>query len=491
MGKRTVAVLATLLLLLQGLEMRLASLSVDLRFTDAAAEQTVTTFPVAKTRGTIYDRAMRPLVNTVTSPIEGPNAALLADYRLVSRTAPGACAVHVIGTLDSEGRGASGIECAYDTLLSSCGGTLSVRKTLDAAGNALAGRKARVINDGYDSGAGLVLTLDEGVQRAAEAAAQAIDRGAVVVMDAKTGDLLAVVSRPAFDPLDLAASLGRDDAPFLNRAFSAYSVGSTFKLLVAAAAIDAGIAPPEDFVCTGAMEAGGVRFHCHRLAGHGALDLNGALAHSCNPYFISLGLSLGGKRLLAAAQRLSFGRAFEAAPAYRTAAGTLPSPEALASDAAVANFAFGQGELTATPVQIACLVSAVANGGRLVQPRLVRGTTADGKALCNETMQYPPVRVFSEKAAETVRRAMIGVVEEGSGALAKPSRGGAGGKTASAQTGAFDESGEEIVHAWFSGFCPAEKPRYAIVVLVEGGDSGGDTAAPVFREIAEALLPAS
>jgi penicillin-binding protein 2 len=129
----------------------------------------------------------------------------------------------------------------------------------------------------------------------------------------------------------------------------------------------------------------------------------------------------------------------------------------------------------------------MANGGKAVTPRLVRGTTANGKAMSSETAQYDAVPVFSAESAETVRRLMIDVVENGSGYTAKPESGGAGGKTASAQTGQLDESGEEIVHAWFAGFYPAENPRFAIVVFVEGGDSGSDAAAPVFREIANGL----
>ena len=154
--------------------------------------------------------------------------------------------------------------------------------------------------------------------------------------------------------------------------------------------------------------------------------------------------------------------------------------------AETANFSFGQGSLTATPVQLACLVSAAANGGGGVTPRLVRGVTADGERLSLETARYDPIPVFSQRAAAAVREGMIGVVEHGSGTAAKPDAGGAGGKTASAQTGQFVD-GKEIVHAWFAGFCPAEEPRWAIVVFVEAGESGGDAAAPVFREIAQAL----
>ena len=137
-------------------------------------------------------------------------------------------------------------------------------------------------------------------------------------------------------------------------------------------------------------------------------------------------------------------------------------------------------------MQIACLVSAIANGGGAITPRLVAGSTVDGTSLTSPTAVYSPRPVFLPEAAEQVRRMMVSVVEEGSGKNAKPQRGGAGGKTASAQTGQYLD-GEEVVHAWFAGFYPAEEPRYTIVVFCEGGDSGGDRACPVFKEIADGI----
>ena len=276
------------------------------------------------------------------------------------------------------------------------------------------------------------------------------------------------------------------DLPFLNRAFCAYSVGSTFKLLVAAAALEQGYPPSRSFDCQGAIEVLDQTFHCHNLNGHGVLDMQGALEHSCNPYFISLALELGGAPLLYKAQQLGFGTAFEAAPGFRSYSGTLPTARELLAPAATANFGFGQGALTATPVQIACLVSAIANGGGAITPRLVAGSTVDGTSLTSPTAVYSPRPVFLPEAAEQVRRMMVSVVEEGSGKNAKPQRGGAGGKTASAQTGQYLD-GEEVVHAWFAGFYPAEEPRYTIVVFCEGGDSGGDRACPVFKEIADGI----
>ena len=126
------------------------------------------------------------------------------------------------------------------------------------------------------------------------------------------------------------------------------------------------------------------------------------------------------------------------------------------------------------------------NGGGAVTPRLVAGSTTDGTSLTEPTAVYSPRQVFLPEATAQVREMMIAVVEEGSGTNAMPARGGAGGKTASAQTGQYVD-GEEIVHAWFAGFYPAESPRFVIVVLCEGGESGGDRACPIFRDIADGI----
>jgi len=487
MQKRILCVFMALIFVFGALVARLGSIAVAPEYADASAEQADYTVEIAATRGTIYDRYMRPLVNTVRRPIQGASADLLKDYEAVTRISHEPIAVHVIGTLDSEGTGASGIEAAYDTFLTSCGGKLSVRYTLDAAGNALAGALPEISDDNYDSGAGLVLTLDADIQRIAEKASQSIDRGAVVVMQPQTGDLLALVSRPEFDPIDMAPSLNDERSPFVNRAFSAYSVGSTFKTLVAAVALDNGFTSSHSFECAGSFETEGLEFGCHFLQGHGELAMPRALEISCNPYFISLALSLGGEPIRTAAVKLGFGTAHEFAPGYRTYAGSLPSSERLSSTAALANFGFGQGQLTATPIQLANLISAIANGGGAVTPRLVLGTTSDGEVMSSQTMRYEANEVFSAGSASTVREMMISVVKNGSGKEAAPQKGGAGGKTASAQTGQYDENGAEIVHAWFAGFYPGNEPRYTIVVFVEGGDSGSEAACPVFKKIADGI----
>lgn len=394
-------------------------------------------------------------------------------------------AAHIVGHLQ-DGAGAYGIEKGYDAILAACGSQVRVRYAVDAHAAPLS-NVPPTIEEGY-SQQGVVLTLDLDIQQAVEeVASYYIHKGAVVVMDVQTGDIKACASFPDFDPNDLAGALQAEGQPFLNRAFCAYNVGSTFKLLTAACALDSGISENLGFECTGAIEIAGVRFRCHNQAGHSWLTMQRAVEQSCNPYFINIGQKLDPQRLLSLCGRVGLARQVRLAPQLLPASGTLPDTEELGSRAAMANFSFGQGALTATPLQIAQIISCIAGGGQAVTPRLVMGATEDGKTLSEENPNAAPVQAISQQTAAALRRMMVSTVENGSGTAAKPDFGSAGGKTASAQTGAYGEDGREIVHAWFSGFYPAQQPRYAIVVLNENGNSGGAVAAPVFRGVANAI----
>ena len=181
------------------------------------------------------------------------------------------------------------------------------------------------------------------------------------------------------------------------------------------------------------------------------------------------------------AVRFGFSKADLLADTLQTAQGNLPDAEQLENPAELANFGFGQGLLTATPIQICKMIATIANGGELLAPRLIEGIYTGGEL--EEEVSFSPNRVISEKTADLPCGFMETVVMEGSGQLALPQTGGAGGKTASAQTGIYDENEEEIVHAWFGGFYPAEDPQFAIVVFVENGQSGTRVAAPLFAQV--------
>ena len=312
-----------------------------------------------------------------------------------------------------------------------------------------------------------------------------VEKGAAVVMAVDTGEILAMVSRPAYDLTHIADYLDDPDSPFFNRALGAYNVGSAFKLCVAAAALEKGWSTGYTYSCGGFFQLGEQTFHCHNRYGHGPLDMTGAITHSCNPYFINLGMRLGGQTLYNMAYAMGFGAPSRLGEGVTSAAGELPSPSGLV-DGALANFSFGQGEFTATPVQVAQMIAVIANGGHSVQPRVYLGRTLDGGNLLLDGEPEPSRRVIGPQTAATLRKMMIAVVENGSGSNARPDRGGAGGKTATAQTGIF-EGEDELLHGWFAGFYPAENPQYAIVVLAENGGEGSETPARTFAAICDGI----
>ena len=425
----------------------------------------------------------------VVIPVDSPDiyAGGVEVYQGKRRYSDGQPAVHVIGSLtDGMTTGASGIEKALDAYLSANGTRISARYSADALGRAFDSGTPETLTRNFGSRAGVVLTLDLRIQNIAETALNKLGQGAVVVMDVKNGDIKALASHPDYDPNHISDYTDAENSPFLNRAFAAYSVGSTFKLVTAAAALESGIPTTFEHSCPGWIDAGGVRFNCQKLSGHGELSMKDALAVSCNPYFIALAAETGAENIKSLAIRLGFGTADVFCDGLCTSSGNLPSDQTLSTPAGAANFAFGQGELLATPVQICKLVCTIANGGYSVTPRLIDGYTEDGRTLSEAAPIYAQNRVLSASTAATLRKYMVNVVKNGSGRRAAPESGGAGGKTASAQTGQFTD-GVEKIEGWFAGFYPADEPRYAIVVLAEGAGSGATAAAPVFKEIADGI----
>lgn len=532
MGKRAVMIYAVLVLMFTGMLCRFYALSVASdTLAQAANGQSAYLLEVAHSRGMIYDCEFRPLVATETQklaavmpspdaygalaqaaqetgdPIQ-PDREVTKPYTIPleeaevyskgvemfdvkMRYSSNQLAPHLIGYLSPDQMdGTAGIELAYNDLLRQYDGSLKVRYTMDAVGKPLESSVPEIINDGYGNAGGVALTIDREIQQIAQQAMAGIEKGAAVVMDVSNGDIKASVSMPAYDANHLAESLHDPNSPFVNRAFSQYNVGSTFKLVTAAAALENGYGRFAPYTCEGYTDVDGHIFYCHWRTGHGAIDLKKAMEVSCNPYFIHMGLSVGGKKIVSLAREIGFGRAAELAPDIRTQTGTLPEGNELELDAGVANLSFGQGSLTATPIQIAQMISTVANGGYAVTPRLVEGFTDDGESFYEKTISYTPHQVISEYTSNVLREALEANMTEGSGKLANPFRTTAGGKTASAQTGIYQTPGEEdseIVHAWFAGYFPAEQPRYAVVVLVEDGKSGGDVAGPIFKRIVDGI----
>lgn len=431
------------------------------------------------------DLSGTPFIAETEKPIYSGKLTLLECVKRYDNT----LAAHIIGHLDGDKNGAYGIERAYNDYLESLSGKLKVRFYVDGLMRSLNSVQPEIVNDGYDSKEGLVLSIDKRIQQIAEEEAEKLmTSGAVVICEVATGAVRASVSLPDFDPDNVAESLDDPLSPFINRAFGDHSVGSTFKLVVAALALENGVEESYTHECKGWVNISGQVFTCKNHSLPKTLNMTEALEVSCNTYFINLATELSANRLVGFAKRLGFGEYTILADNYSASCGYLPTLDDLQNPAELANLGFGQGKLLATPLQIASLICAIANDGNLCYPYLVEGfTNEDGTALQSRTAHYSPQRVMSVSTAKKLQKMMVSVVESGSGTRAAPDKNSAGGKTASAQTGRFDAEGNEIVDAWFSGFYPAENPKYAIVIVNEGADSGSKYSAPIFKVICDRL----
>ncbi len=392
---------------------------------------------------------------------------------------------HVLGYCDESSNGICGLEYAFNDILSEYSLENSVTYCIDGNGSVIMGEKQQVTLAENALG-GIVTTLDTQFQQICiEAAKGYIDKGAIVIMDIANGDIKAMASFPTYSYSQIENALKDADSPMINRALYSYSVGSIFKLVIAAAAIDSGL---EDFVydCTGNTSVGAQTFKCHNINGHGEQTMTQALVNSCNPYFIELGLQIDEKTLRNYTLNFGFGKKIELAKSISSFAGTLPQTEQLQIKAEKANFSFGQGLLTATPLQICTMTCAIAAYGEMPQPRLYIGTTDDGVNIDikNETSYSYSTSVST---ARKLRDFMDAVVIDNANSNARAFNTSCGAKTSTAQTGQYDENGNEYCHSWITGYFPSQKPRYAVTVLVENGGYGNEAAAPVFKYIAEEI----
>ena len=389
-------------------------------------------------------------------------------------------AVHMIGYTDSSGHGATGLEAAFDSLLYS---EQTVDAVFELSGNgSVLGGKAPEIRGADIQTAAVYTTLDSAIQRVAEESCSGIASGAAAVCEIGTGRICAAVSKPGFDCTSLSDYLNREDAPLLNRLVSAYSVDSVFKPCVAAAGIEQGCAGLS-FNCTGSIKLDGRDYHCHKRTGHGLLSLGGAISESCNTFFYQFAAAAGADAVYEKMTACSFGSAFEIAPNFKNAAGKIPEKSSLYADAALANLSIGQGSLLLSPVSMLTLYCAIASDGGYYLPHIVEKTVNAGK-----TERYDYGRktvVMKPETAAMLREYLRQTIASGTGTAAKTELCTAAGKTATAQTGRFDETGKEINIGWFCGYFPAENPKYAVVVMEE--NANGYNAAPVFAAIADGI----
>lgn len=421
-------------------------------------------------------------------------------FRSRSRYSASQPACHLVGYLNqSEKRGVSGLEYLFEEKLKADDNTLILMA--DAAGNILPGVAPSVKNSKSlsETDNSVVTSIELGLQKKCESLLADVSSGACLVTDAASGEILAMASVPVFDPNQLSGYLTQDSDCLINKSLqAAYPPGSVFKLVVAAAALENGVCTvSQEYECSGEIEAEGVTVSCSTATegGHGKIDMNEAMAKSCNCYFVQLGQAVGHEKILEMACRLGLGEeVLKDFPEENS--GYVPDvDETVRQD--ISNISIGQGRLLATPLQVAQLTGIIAGGGAGSPLRLLAG---EGAAPASQVVpagagpgrlgEWDSVarQVISPQTASTLQNLMQSVMTQGTGSSVNwtvPVWGKSGTAEATLH-------GEEVKDCWFTGFCDiatseGEKRRFVITVFVEDGVSGSATALPIFKEIVEYL----
>ena len=363
----------------------------------------------------------------------------------------------VVGYFDPI-RGRSGLEAAAETWL----------------GN---GRKR-----GFD----LTLTLKPALQEEAERLL-AGKRGAIVALDPRTGAVLAMVSAPTFDPnsLDEVDGDAGTNGALVNRALAGrYPPGSTFKIITAAAALDAGIAESEsEYDGPASLPVHGSSVTNYGAISAGRLSVKEAFAKSTNTIFAQLGLELGADRLRQAAQDFGFGATV---PFDLPVSESVLAPPEKMDPVMTAWSAIGQGETLATPLQMALTAAAIGHNGLMMEPYLIESVRDYQGALRFERKPRTWRRPAAEETAALVKEMMVETVAGGTGRAAGLAKIEVGGKTGTAEVGGIKDP-----HAWFVVFAPATDPQVAVAIVVENAGTGGSAAAPIAGELMNEALTRS
>jgi penicillin-binding protein 2 len=374
------------------------------------------------------------------------------------------------------------------------------------------GRKLRVLSEVDETpGNSLVLTIDRDLQQTAEQAMEGHD-GSIVALDVRTGEILAMVSRPAFDPNVFArgirvgewkALVDDKKRPLNNKSVQGtYPPGSTYKVVMAAAALEEGVITPFTTIhCGGGLFFGNRTFRCWRLQGHGAVNVHDALVRSCDVFFYQVGQRLGVDTIAEYSHRFGLGTPTGITLEHESG-GTIPSSQWKRErfgepwyPGETLSIAIGQGYVTTTPLQMASVMATVANGGVVYRPQFVRRVEGtDGTKVLEESPEALRDMGFKKSTLLQIREALSDVVnsKSGTGSNARLPGIEVGGKTGTAQASRAggDKSSQKgwsrdkRDHAWFIAFAPVDNPEIALVVLAEhAGQHGGTAAAPIARKV--------
>lgn len=407
-----------------------------------------------------------------------------------TRYGKNALAPHVTGYIQKSGAsGPTGLERTFDDELSA-GRPFSLAAFVDAHGNLIPGLGYRDLRGDdprkpYD----LVTTIDNAMQRIVETIlARENKSAAVVLMEPKTGDILAMASYPQVKPWEMYSGVSsqrmqelQNDprTPFINKAIQQYPPGSVFKVILAAAALETGmVGLQEGYVCSGSIEVGDTSISCFNGEAHGEVDLQRALTVSCNSYFVWLGQKLGRETITDTAAKFKLGKPTGIPLDER--AGNIPAPEAMPFLGNLAHVSIGQGQILTTPLQLARVMAIISNDGLDVYPRLITEITDNSGRTVRRYPSYSGSRVLQPAAARRLKVMLADVVASGTGRSAQ-----SGLYTAIGKTGTAETSRAGLSHSWFAGIVELNGKTLVATVFIEDRREGSATS--VFRTIMEAL----
>jgi Cell division protein FtsI/penicillin-binding protein 2 len=379
----------------------------------------------------------------------------------------GTPAAHIIGYINGDGIGVSGTEYYFDSYLTLNSGEIYMTYQADGVNNMFGGLPVFLYDVGYSHDSGVVLTLDIELQESVEKMWKNLDigKGAVVIADIVTGEILVSASFPTFNTNNISAYLNSNEGEFINRCARGFTPGSVFKIITACAALDNHINYMyTKYECTGE--------HCYAGIAHGAVNMADAFANSCNGYFYRIINMIGIDRLNETAEKFGIGQ-YDYIDMFRTGKGKLDMQ-------VPRNASIGQGGILCTPYEITRVICTIMNDGVFTDLHLFKGFYGNSYAENNVTGE----QVIKKYTASVMKSMMRAVVTDGIGRNAvynDSDNGKIGGKTASAQSGQYDADGNEIIHSWFAGY------NGDLVITVFCEDNRNITAAEIFAEVSEVI----
>ena len=464
------------------------------------------------TKNSMYEIVARKIDNSTAEKIR--KAGLKGIYLIEDskRTYPyGSLASHVVGFVGTDNQGLAGTEMVYDKYLKGMPGRMISAKS--ASGTEMPYKYEKYINP--ENGSNLVLTIDEVIQHFVEeelkqaVADYDVENGAAcIIMNAKTGEILAMATQPDFDlnqPFELTEDMQKqleglsgderktEYNKLLNKLWrnkavvDGYEPGSTFKPFTGAMALEENlVGQNEHFLCTGAVHVGGHTIHCWKTAGHGSLTFREGFENSCNPVFMALGARVGAKNFYKYFKKFGFTET-TGFDLPGEASGTFHSMDRF-NDAEIATSSFGQSFIV-TPLQLITAYTAITNGGTMVRPHVAKELVDDDGNVIKSFDTQVIRQALSKETADTIRDILEGVVSNGTAKNAYIKGFRLGGKTGTSEKTPRG-SGKYI--ASFVGFAPANDPEIIGLVMLDepmgGSYMGGQIAAPTFKKIFDEVL---